>query len=150
MKIKSWMFGGRTPATLWEDLSLTALRVFLGLAMAFGHGLNKLPPSEGFIGSIGSINVFGTIPLPFPEVQAWLAALMEFGGGLLLAAGLMTRVGALCFIATMGVAAFGAHWADPIVSSEGDSKEMALLYLFGALPFLFYGSGRFGLDRWVK
>jgi putative oxidoreductase len=149
MKIKNWIFGGKAPSLLWEDISLTALRVFLGLTMAFGHGLGKLPPSEGFVGFIGSIKVFGLIPLPLPEFQAWMAAILEFGGGLLLAAGLMTRVGALAFVATMGVAAFGAHWADPIVAKDG-SKEMALLYLFGALPFLFYGSGRFGLDRFVR
>ncbi len=150
MKLKNWIFAGTTPASLWQDLSLTALRVFLGLAMAFGHGLGKLPPSEGFIGFVKSIQLFGTIPLPLPEVQAWLAAIMEFGGGLLLAAGLMTRFGALTFVLTMTVAAFGAHWGDPIIAKDGGSKEMALLYLLGALPFLFMGSGRFGLDRFIR
>ena len=150
MNVKKLLFGGFTPATLWEDISWTALRVALGLGMAFGHGLGKLPPSDGFIGFIGSIKVFGFLPLPLPEVQAWLAAFMEFGGGLLLAAGLATRLGAATFVATMVVAAFGAHWGDPIFAREGGSKEMALLYLFAAIPFLVSGSGRFGLDKFFR
>lgn len=149
MKVKNLIFGGKAPTSLWEDISLSSLRIFLGLTMAFGHGLGKIPPSEGFVGFIGSIKVFGVIPLPMPEFQAWAAALLEFGGGLLLAAGLMTRVGAMTFLATMIVAAFGAHWADPIVAKDG-SKEMALLYLFGTLPFLFFGSGRIGVDRFIR
>jgi len=150
MSAKAWILGGSKPASLAEDISWTVLRVFLGLCMAFGHGLGKLFPSEGVVGSIGSIQVFGIIPLPLPGVQAWLAALMEFGGGLLLAAGLLTRPAALMFVGIMVVAAFGAHWGDPIVARDGGSKEMALLYLFGALPFLFAGSGRFGLDRFLR
>jgi len=149
MKVKTWLFAGVTPATVWQDLSLTALRIFLGLAMAFGHGLGKLPPAEGFVGFIGSIKLFGAIPLPLPELQAWMAAIFEFGGGLLLAAGLLTRFGALTFLATMTVAAFGAHWADPVWGAD-PSKEMALLFFFGALPFLFYGSGRFSIDRFIR
>lgn len=136
---------------MWEDLAWTVLRVFLGLAMAFGHGLQKMPPSDGFINLVASIRLFGSFQLPFPELMAWMAAIAELGGGFLLAFGLATRAGAGLVICTMIVAAFGAHWAHPIVTATGQaSKEMALLYLCGCLPFLFAGSGRFGVDPLIR
>jgi putative oxidoreductase len=122
------------PGTL--DFGLFLWRLFLGASMAVAHGWGKIPVSEGFVQGVGSLG------FPVPVVFAWAAALSEFLGGILLALGLATRFAALSVIITMGVAAFGMHLNDGF-----SGMEMALLYFVGAMPFLFYGAGRFSLDR---
>ncbi len=140
------LYGGATPTTVIADAGLTALRVGAGLMMAVGHGLPKLPPQEGFVGMVEGIG------FPVPLFFAWLAGIAEFFGGLLLAAGLLTRPAAAAILGTMLVAAFGGHLAagDPLFAVDGPSAEMAVLYAFVALAFMLVGSGRFGLDRLVR
>lgn len=118
------------------EISLTVLRVFAGLSMAFGHGLGKMPPSEGFVGAVTHLG------FPAPELFAWAASLSEFGGGLLLALGLLTRPAAAGIAFTMAVAAFLAHAGEPY-----GVKEMALLYLVVGLVYLVRGGGRWSLDQ---
>ena len=77
-----------------------------------------------------------------------MAAIAEFVGGLLLAAGLLTRPAATLIGVTMLVAVTTAHRSDPFFGG-GKSKEMALLYLTFALIFLFTGPGRFSVDRLI-
>lgn len=121
--------------TIYDDLALASLRLFVGLAMAFSHGLGKLPPSEGLINGVGALG------FPASEFFAWCAALAEFAGGLLIAVGFLTRPAAAMLIITMLVAALGVHGADPF-----GKKEMALLYFFVGLFFLLHGAGRWSLD----
>lgn len=134
--IKSFMFSVTRENNMPTELSVTALRVFTGLAMALGHGMGKLPPSEGLISGVTAMG------FPLPIAFAWLAALSEFAGGLFLAIGLFTRPAALAVTFTMGVAAFMAHGADPF-----SRKELALLYFFVGLMFVFRGASRFSVDR---
>ncbi|MCG5541286.1 MULTISPECIES: DoxX family protein [unclassified Halorhodospira] len=140
------LFGGVAPATLVADAGLTALRVGAGLMMAVGHGLPKIPPHEGFVGMVEGIG------LPVPLFFAWLAGIAELIGGLLLAAGLLTRPAAAVILGTMLVAAFGVHFAagDPLFAVDGPSAEMAVLYAFVALSFMLVGSGRLGVDHLVR
>lgn len=112
------------------------LRVFIGLTMAFSHGMGKMPPSEMLIGGVSSLG------FPMPEFFAWAAACAEVVGGLLLAVGLLTRPAAAFVAFTMLVAVFGVHGADPF-----EKKEMALLYLFSSLFFVLAGAGKFSLDQ---
>lgn len=48
--------------------------------------------------------------LPFPEILAWLAALTEAGGAILLLIGLAVRWVSIPLIITMLVAIFAVHW----------------------------------------
>lgn len=121
------------------DLGLLIFRLFVGLSMAFAHGLGKLPPAEGFIARVGQMG------FPFPSVFAWSASLAEFLGGLLIAVGLYTRVSSLFLGFTMLVAAFGAHAMDPF-----SKKELSLLYLVACVLLTFQGAGRFSLDRKLR
>ena len=130
------LLGSRSLAAPLEDVALLLLRLFVGLSMALAHGWGKIPPSTGFIGFVESLG------FPAPALFAWLAALGEFVGGLLLAAGLLTRFAALNIIITMGVAAFMAH------ASDGFAKqELPLLYLIACVFFLVSGGGKFSADR---
>lgn len=121
------------------DLGLLLFRLFVGLAMAFAHGLGKLPPSDQFIGGVGSMG------FPVPIVFAWAAALSEFLGGLFIAGGLLTRWAALFLGGTMAIAGFVAHAADPFMR-----KEMAFLYLSACVLLLFSGAGKYSLDRIIR
>ena len=132
--IKKLLFGGFP--LFFQDLSYALLRVATGVLMALLHGINKLPPSEKFVDGVSALG----FPLPF--LFAWCAGLAEFGGGLLLALGLLTRPAAFFVAFTMAVAAFGRHWNDPF-----SDKELSMVYLAIAFLFLVHGGGKWSLDR---
>ncbi|HEX2094261.1 MAG TPA: DoxX family protein [Longimicrobiaceae bacterium] len=114
---------------------LLLLRVFAGLGLALGHGMGKLPPKPGFVRGVTEMG------FPVPELFAWASGLAEFGGGLLLALGLLTRPAAFFVLGNMAVASFLRHAGDPF-----DEREKALLYAAIALCFLLTGPGRYSLD----
>ena len=136
--------GGDEPRSVAADVGLTILRLGIGLMMAFGHGLAKVPPAAGFVEAVAGLG------FPLPAVFAWAAGLSELVGGLLIAAGLFTRPASLFLAVTMAVAAFMRHGGDPLFSREGPSKEMAVLYLVAAAAFMLAGSGRFGIDALLR
>lgn len=137
--MKKWLASGVHLSSLDSNLALLVFRVYIGLTMAFAHGLGKLPPNSQFTGYLASLG------LPMPELMSWMAGLSEFGGGLLVALGIATRWSALTVVGAMAVAAFMAHGADPFAK-----KELALAYFasFGVLAFL--GAGRFSVDRLIR
>lgn len=138
---QQFLFGGGGGATRLADAGLLLLRLFAGLALAFGHGINKIPPSPGFVGLIGG---FG---LPLPEVLAWLSAFAEFGGGLLLALGLFTRPATALIGINFVVALIFAH-----ILPGDDYREMALalFFFFTAWCFLLAGAGRYSVDGFIR
>lgn len=121
------------------DVGLLILRVFSGLALALAHGWGKIPPSPGFVGMIGGMG------MPAPELFAWLAAIAEFGGGLLIAVGLLTRPAALLVIGQFMFVVLLAHAGDPF----GD-RELPLFFLVTALLFLLSGAGRYSADAALR
>lgn len=139
MNIRDFLVGGAGAGSKLADAGLALLRIFAGLAMAFAHGINKVPPSEGFTGLVESLG------FPAPGLFAWLAGISEFFGGLLMAAGLLTRPAALMVLGTMFVAAFISHAGDPF-----GEREMALLFMFSALFFTMAGGGRYSIDAFLR
>lgn len=145
-QINQLLFGGAGAGNMVGEIGLLVLRVWTGLAIAFGHGISKLPPGDDFISGTEAMG------FPLPTVSAWMAALGEFAGGILLALGLLTRPAALWVMCVMGTAAFVAHRGDPVFTPPdgGAAKEMALLYFAPALCFLLTGSGKTGIDRAIR
>jgi len=137
--MKQWIFGGTTPAAVAGDVAMTVLRVATGGCMAYLHGVDKVPPSEGFVGFVGKLG------FPMPELFAWGAGLAELVCGITLALGFATRASAAFILSTMLVAIFIAHGSDPL-----EDKELAILYAAALLPFLVGGSGRYAIDRLIK
>lgn len=121
------------------DIGLLILRVFSGLALALAHGWGKIPPSPGFVGMIGGMG------MPAPELFAWLAAIAEFGGGLLIAVGLLTRPAALLVAGQFMFVVLLAHAGDPF----GD-RELPLFFLVTAPLFLLSGAGRYSVDAALR
>lgn len=134
MGIKKWIMGHSQ-----NQLADLGLRMFAGLSMAFGHGLGKVPPSEGFINNLDGQG------LPLAFVFAWAAGLSEFLGGLFLALGFTTRLAALFMTMTMLYAGLIHHGADPF-----SSKEKALLYAAIGLFYTLRGAGKYSVDRVIS
>ncbi len=137
--VKTILFGGESGLSYAANAGLSLLRIFAGIALAFAHGIGKLPPSEGLI------NRTTELGFPMPVVFAWIAGLSEFLGGIFLALGFLTRISSFFIASTMLVALVGVHGADPF-----SKQELAFMYLFVALAFLLKGSGDWSVDSHLR
>src|SRR6185436_5271861 len=93
--LKQLLFGGESGLSFMANAGLALLRIFAGVALMFGHGAGKVPPSEKFIESTANLG------FPVPAFFAWAAGLSEFAGGALLALGLFTRISSFFIACTM-------------------------------------------------
>jgi putative oxidoreductase len=148
--LKTFFVGGFGAVTPIGDLGLFLARVSIGLMMAIGHGFSKIWQDGHFGPPQMMVDGIAQMGLPLPIVMAWLAAIAEFAGAILLALGLFTRPVALMLVINMAVAAFVAHGKDPWFMGQGPSKEPALLYLIPFALFLFTGAGRFSIDALIR
>jgi putative oxidoreductase len=117
---------------------LLLLRLVVGAAFLF-HGWAKIQNPRGWMGPEASV----------PAILQALAAVAEFGGGMALIVGLLTRLASLGIATNMIVAVGMVHLPhrDPFVSiTGGRSYELAAVYLACAVLFLVLGPGRFSLD----
>lgn len=125
----------------FHDLGLLLLRVGIGV-MFMVHGYPKLLGGPDAWAGLGG--VMGKVGLNFaPALWGFLAALAEFGGGLLLALGLFFRVASLGLLVTM-IMATVMHL------SKGDGfsdYSHALESAFVFLGLLFAGPGRYSFDE---
>ncbi|MFM9997204.1 MAG: DoxX family protein [Phycisphaerales bacterium] len=127
------------------DLGLLGLRLVVGFT-GFYHGAGKLfgifggPGIEGFTGFLRSLSV------PMPGVSAWLAALAEFVGGIMVALGVYPRLAALPFAFTMFVACFTAH-AGHWSGEKGMEFPFTLGVVLVAIALI--GPGRHTIHAWV-
>lgn len=143
---------------LSKDVALLILR-FAGLALAIGHGWGKI--DELVWGDpTGRIAGIARLGFPIPVFFAWCLALTEFVGGLMVAAGMFTRVVAAFGAFAMFVAAFARHRFHmhvlvamglvevpaETVDSWGN-PERALLFLFVFAALVLMGGGGISLDH---
>ncbi len=136
--MKTILFGGKEHSRS-TDAALTFLRMFAGFSLAFAHGLDKWPASEGFIAHVEELG------FPLPVVWAWAAVVGEAIASLCMGLGLFTRLSAFMMGATMFVAAVINHADDPY-----GAAEKAYLYLAISLLFVWLGAGRYSLDGLVR
>mgnify|MGYP001165599957 CR=1 FL=1 len=137
--VKTILFGGEAGLSFAANAGLTLLRIFTGVAMAFAHGIGKIPPQEGLISRTESLG------FPAPVFFAWAAGISEFVGGIFLALGLLTRVSSFFIAFTMLVALIGVHGSDPF-----NVQEKAFLFFFIGIAFLFMGSGDWSVDSFLR
>lgn len=118
------------------NIGLLWLRVLTGLGIA-SHGYQKL------FGGIMPQFMEGVAKLGLPAAGffAHAAGASEFFGGLLIALGLFTRVGAVFVFFTMSVAAFHAHAGTPF-----SERELPLAYWTVSSALVLLGAGRCSLD----
>jgi len=89
---------------------------------------------------------FGTLGIPFPTLNAYLAASTELSGVVLLTLGLFTRLISLPLIVMMVVAITTVHLSHGF--SAGDNGfEIPLYYMLFLAIFASFGAGKFSLDH---
>jgi putative oxidoreductase len=120
------------------------LRLALGIVF-LAHGLPKLKnPSEmsGLLTKLG---------IPAASLLAWLVALLETAGAVLLMIGIATRIVALGLTIDMLVAIVtvrvGLAKAPFASGPKGSGWDFEFSLLAAALALVFLGGGRLALDR---
>lgn len=117
------------------SLGLLVLRLWLGLAIFFNHGLDKLNHFSAMSSKFPNPLGIGSAP------SLALVTFAETAGALLLALGLLTRFAALTLVIDLGVAFIMVHKA---VSGMG---ELAFIYSAGYVALLIAGGGCFSMDK---
>ena len=114
-----------------DGLAPLALRLYL-VPIFWMAGSTKLAGIENTIAWFGE----GGLGLPFPTLMAYLAALTEAGGAILLALGLATRWISIPLIVTMLVAIFAVHWDHGWAAVADSSAEEVAVRLDRAREIL--------------
>ncbi|UCH73821.1 MAG: DoxX family protein [Rhodospirillales bacterium] len=118
------------------------VRVITGVLL-IPHGYAKLFTAGAIDGTAGFMDSLGLAPGVF---WAWVIALLEFFGGILLAVGFLTRPIAAMVVGFMAVAAFYVHWDAGFFWNKG-GYEYPLMWGVVALAILIRGGGAYSVDR---
>jgi putative oxidoreductase len=124
-----------------QACGLTILRITVGIIFLV-HGYQKLF-HMGFHGVAGMFSHFG---IPFPLASAVVVTLVEFLGGVLLVAGLGTRIAAALIAADM-VGAIGFVHLKHGFGNQNMGFEYPLTLLAAALCLTLSGGGAFSLKK---
>lgn len=121
-------------------LSYALMRVALGLIL-MPHGAGKLFGAD----IPHTAQNFVKLGWPAPVALAWLVGIIEFFGGLMLAAGLFTRVVAAAIAVEMEVISFVVLWPN----WEWVHRGMEYPFMMGVFAFAMAlrGGGPYSLDR---
>lgn len=117
------------------DITFTLARLVIGLLFSC-HGAQKL------FGVLGGTSQLG-------HTKMTIAAIIEFGGGLLIALGLFARIAAFIAAGEMAVAYFTVHFPQGFwpIKNKG---ELAVAYCFFFLFVAAHGAGPYSLDRLLR
>ncbi len=127
------------------NLGLLILRLVVGLLFV-GHGAQKLFGIWGGHGLKGTAGFFEGIGLRPGRVHAAAAGVMEFGGGALLALGLLTPVASLALIAVMTAAVISVHFSKGLWATGG-GYEYNLVLAAVAFAVAAIGPGSWSVDH---
>lgn len=142
-------FLGRMSALQLKVAGVAQPWVFLALRILFGYtifraGWNKLMDPDMFAGR------FEAMGIPAPYINVLIAGFCEAAGGLLIMAGLFTRIASSVLVVVMVVAVITAHRADmaQLFSNPfavATSAPIPFLAMF--LVFATVGAGRLSVDH---
>ena len=124
-----------------RDLPLLFIRLILAVGF-FGPAMMKWKD----IGAIAQW--FGTLGMPFPTLNAYLAASTEALGVVLLTLGLYTRIISIPLIITMLVAIVTVHLHNGFEAGN-NGFEIPLYYMIMLFTLLVFGSGKISIDNWI-
>lgn len=119
---------------------------FIRLALAYGFYM----PAMMKWGNINGIaEWFGSLGIPMPTLNAYLAASTEMAAVILLPLGLATRLISIPLMITMVVAIVTVHLGNGF--NAGDNGfEIPLYYLLMLLLLLITGPGKISIDYLIK
>ena len=121
-----------------QDLALLMLRIAVGVIFIYS-GYNKLTGIEG------TEQFFDKSGIPLPGVMAWVVALVEFFGGIMVLFGAYIQIPALLLMIIMLVAIL-------VVKMEAGfaSYRLDLMLLLVNLAFILIGPGNYSVDKKMK
>ncbi len=119
-----------------QPLGLLVLRLVLGVIMIV-HGYHKV---------FGGMQHFEQMlhGVGIPPWMAYLAGAAEFGGGILIALGFLTRLAALAILIDMTVAIFKVHLHNGMTGPGGYEFPLSLAVI--AFALIFFGAGPIAID----
>ncbi|WP_428235332.1 DoxX family protein [Gracilimonas sp.] len=119
-----------------KDLAKLLLRIGVGVIFIIA-GWSKLSGIEGVQG------FFGNIGIPLPGVMAWVVALVEFVGGIMVLVGYKVEIPGILLAFTMLVAIL-------TVKMGGDNgfsgMRLELMLLLTSLALSMMGTGKYSLN----
>ncbi|MCC5912921.1 MAG: DoxX family protein [Balneolaceae bacterium] len=118
----------------YHDLAPLLLRIGVGLIFIFA-GWGKLTGIEG------TQDFFGNIGIPMAGLMAWVVALVEFVGGLMVLFGAWARIPNLLLAVIMVVALLTTKMGEGFGAARLD-----LMLLFATLALAIIGSGKYSVD----
>src|SRR6266540_122278 len=124
---------------------LLLLRIAVGSIMA-AHGAQKLFGWWGGPGMRGTAGMVSSLAYRAPFLMAFALAVAESGGGLSLATGFLTPLGALAVTVVMLNAIYVIHWPKGFFNGNG-GYEFNLLIAASAVALAAIGPGRFSIDH---
>lgn len=123
-----------------QPLALLVARLTLG-AIMIAHGFPKvfggLHHHAQFVAGLG-----------LPSWLGYVSAFAEFLGGLLILAGLFTRVAALAICIDLAVAIWKVHWHNGLTGDHGYELPLAAATL--AFVLIFFGAGPIAMDHALR
>ncbi len=118
----------------YSDLALLLLRIGVGIIFIVA-GWGKLTGIEGTIG------FFDGLGIPMPGIMAWIVAIVEFFGGIMVLLGAYAKIPYLLLAIIMVVALFTTK-----LGGEVSAARLDLMLLFASLALFMLGSGRYSVD----
>ena len=122
-----------------KDLPLLLMRIVLAIGF-YGPAMMKLKNFNNIV------EWFGSIGIPMPTLNAYLATGTETLGFVLLFLGLGTRIIAIPLIITMIVAIVTVHLGHGFEAGN-NGFEIPLYYMIMLFTLMVYGSGKFSVDH---
>ena len=124
-----------------KDLSL----LFFRLVLAYGfYG----PATTKWNNISGVAEWFGSMGIPLPGLNAYMAATTEMAGVFLLVLGLGTRLISIPLIITMIVAIMTVHLGNGFEASN-NGFEIPLYYMLMLFALLVNGAGKYSFDYFL-
>ncbi|WP_421775559.1 DoxX family protein [Gracilimonas sp.] len=119
-----------------KNLAILLLRIGVGVIFIIA-GWGKLTGIEGVQG------FFGNIGIPMAGVMAWVVALVEFVGGIMMLTGYKVEIPGILLAITMLVAIFTVK-----MGGDGGFRGMRLeiMLLLTSLALSMIGTGKYSLD----
>ncbi len=127
----------------FPDLSKLLLRFGAGSSFIF-HGSQKLFGAFGGSGMEGFIKFIGSLGIPYPEINAWLAAGSEFFCGVALVIGFFARLASIPLIFVMGVAIYSVTGKKGFNIVDG-GFEYNVVLITVLLSIFLSGSGKYSI-----
>ncbi len=137
---------------LWDAMISTLSRIdwLPPLFMRLSLGFVFAQSGWGKLHSIDQVvSFFESLKIPFASIQAPFVATIELVAGILIAAGLATRLASLLMMGVMAVAIATALWPD--LESWTDVLGLSEMAYFLVFFWLFvHGAGRASVDYWTR